>query len=712
MIQLEKPNKANVIGDVETTSFGISETDQGHVISILRDRLYSDKIAAPIREYGTNALDANREAGNDKAIKVTAPTMSAPTFSIRDYGSGISEDDMRNKYVQYGHSSKRESNLSIGQLGLGCKSGYAYTNTFRVVSYFDGEAKTYVCHLDDDNKGSISKIGTVPTTETGLEVLIDVKPQEVNAFQQKIRDVMQYFSPAPISNIDIPKVVYTEKGLHWGLRTSYYNSGPKAIMGSIAYPINPDIATTPGQSALLAMPIDIEFPIGAVEISASRESLEYKSLTKKTILNRLNAIENELTAEIKTKFDACKDTFSARKLWRDLNAKGSISSYIVNKTFCTWGTHDLSYSTFYSDTICDQWKKTEPDAKVYLHQSGARNIQRSTTKRNWTWQVTYNDVAIIHNDEAATTWTKRFATWRNSNYRQTAIIVTGTEENLQEYLLFNGLDGCPVVTLSTIAVSSSEIYLEDEGSGAIAIDYAESAEEVAKRAARLQKHKTKVFTLENPSLGKHPKSDNWSQAVIDLESDTGYYMLINSFTPMEANDLELLQLLVALEIDVGTVYGVKKDLKEKMGANWKPFSEFALEQLRTYIKASDKFDALKGQTLAAYSIIPVEADPDIETELPDPDIAKAVKAIRNSKEAYHKLNYSDQRLVTRLSNLLESLKLDINEDLELVKHVEARYFFLKAVNFFSGNGKMLCRSKEVLSELGEYIKMKQEQNNE
>ena len=86
-------------GELSSAHFGISTADQAHIIGILRNRLYSDKIMAVLREYGTNAWDAHVEAGcSDKPIKVVLPSKFAPMLRIRDYGPGIAEQDIFNVY--------------------------------------------------------------------------------------------------------------------------------------------------------------------------------------------------------------------------------------------------------------------------------------------------------------------------------------------------------------------------------------------------------------------------------------------------------------------------------------------------------------------------------------------------------------------------------------------------------------------------------------
>ena len=117
--------------DLESASFGISEADTASIMGILRDGLYTDRILAVLREYSANAWDAHRMIGKgDLPLQITIPTHNNPVLRIRDFGPGLSHDDIFKIYSQYGASTKRNTNDAVGMLGIGSKSGFAYSDTF------------------------------------------------------------------------------------------------------------------------------------------------------------------------------------------------------------------------------------------------------------------------------------------------------------------------------------------------------------------------------------------------------------------------------------------------------------------------------------------------------------------------------------------------------------------------------------------------------
>src|SRR5215468_2696367 len=136
-------------GQMKTINFRISmkPEDQLMVANILSDSLYTDKIAAILREYGCNAVDANIEAGKpDLPIEVTLPNRLEANLRIRDFGLGMTFEQVDETFCNLGASTKRNSNSVIGMLGIGGKSGFAYGDMFNVTSWHGGTKTVYSCY--------------------------------------------------------------------------------------------------------------------------------------------------------------------------------------------------------------------------------------------------------------------------------------------------------------------------------------------------------------------------------------------------------------------------------------------------------------------------------------------------------------------------------------------------------------------------------------
>ena len=113
----------------ETGEFRIRNSAKA--FSILSSGLYANKIRAIIRELSCNAVDSHVAAGKaDVPFEVHLPTALSPWFSIRDFGTGLSHEQVTKIYTTYFESTKTDSNDFIGALGLGSKSPFSYTNNF------------------------------------------------------------------------------------------------------------------------------------------------------------------------------------------------------------------------------------------------------------------------------------------------------------------------------------------------------------------------------------------------------------------------------------------------------------------------------------------------------------------------------------------------------------------------------------------------------
>ena len=176
MIAEQKTHRLVRSHDFDEAEFGIDQEDIGFVIDLLRNQIYSNKILAVVREYTVNAVDAHKEIGKPNLpICVNLPTRFNPHFTVRDYGNGLSHDDICNIYVRYCKSTKRQSNAFTGQLGIGCKSGFAYGDSFTVTSFHKGIKTTYVAQIDETSQGKIIKMDETESNEKiGIEIKIAV----------------------------------------------------------------------------------------------------------------------------------------------------------------------------------------------------------------------------------------------------------------------------------------------------------------------------------------------------------------------------------------------------------------------------------------------------------------------------------------------------------------------------------------------------------
>lgn len=261
------------------------------MFELLSARLYQDKALAVVRELSTNALDAQVEKGNgDIPFLVHLPTQFEPFFSIRDYGTGMTDEVVMELYSTMGSSSKRESNLFNGALGVGSKAPFAYTQggAFTLSSFVEGVKSIYSV-FSDGGVPSIALLGKFDTDEgNGVEISVPVNTSDIETFKTRATRVYTWFEVKPITNVTL---TYPElgkpmfKGKDWEIHTTGLPS--VVVMANVAYPIE---ASSNNLSLLGTSGLVIYAKTGEIQMAGSREGISY---TKET-LAKLSEWETEI----------------------------------------------------------------------------------------------------------------------------------------------------------------------------------------------------------------------------------------------------------------------------------------------------------------------------------------------------------------------------------------------------------------------------------
>lgn len=304
---------SNIQSDYE---FSIKESAQA--FQILSNNLYSDKILAVVREYLTNALDAQIASGVKTPFSVTLPSnnelLGNNYWQVRDYGTGLSEEDIKEFYCTYFSSSKQSSNDFTGMLGLGCKSAFAYTHEFLISSWFKGTKTDYFIFIEN-GLPKLTKLGSKPSDEpSGLKVSIYVKPSDAKEFIETTKQVLKWFPQEYVPTIlksDVEPEYETDNLKIVREQCKYANF--YCLMGNVLYPVDNDEF----ESKLIykiqgaGYKVVLKFPIGSLSILPSREGLSLDENTKKAIHKKINIATNELN--YKKKQDSSKKLFDSTK---------------------------------------------------------------------------------------------------------------------------------------------------------------------------------------------------------------------------------------------------------------------------------------------------------------------------------------------------------------------------------------------------------------
>ena len=605
----DKQIRTKAYGTLSEGKFGIAEGDQAHIFVILRNKLYSDKIMAVVREYSTNATDAHNYAGcSDTPIKVIVPSKILPAFKVRDFGMGLSEHQIYELYVKYGASTKRETNDAIGQLGLGCKSGFAYSDNFTITSFYEGIKSTYHAYIDESLVGVVKKMMEAPSDEpSGVEVSIPVLMKDVKEFSLKAAHCFRFFRIPPDCKVKPESNIYEHEGDGWKL--GVYSSGrydyklgtytkenkkPWAVMGDIGYPINPDLI--PGlneiQQSILKVPMELYFDIGDLSIAASREALEYTKHTIKSIRLKLKTVADELSTKMTSELESCDNQWQARikaqKITSGTNKEGlsGLARSIVQSSPKWKNIPDLDSSKF-------SFKEShahEGEFTVRMMGSTKDSCNQLSKYNN---SVPINEATLLFVADTPSSCIQKTIKLRNElNCKhgrkhtillaraKTAAVRNDFSTHINKWIHSKDVEGIPLHKLSDVT------YLNVSGGVGSSADSKAVATSVLKMAANWQ----------------YSKSERWLPDTADLASGTGVYVSLDRFRAHEykASDgtynhainyynkvdsekhhlwekVAILRSFKAYE-DI-QVYGFKPRIHDKLGPGWVEFQKYYKDTL-------------------------------------------------------------------------------------------------------------------------------------
>ncbi len=146
-------------------------------------------------------------------------------------------------------------------------------------------------------------------------------------------------------------------------------------MGCIGYPIQYYHLQRASRELLENTAIDINFPIGALEIAANREELQYSDFTKKALSLAVEIICNEIAEKVSERFEHCKTMWDARCLYVELFSNYSSVLYHVRNTVgqkTTWRGQKIATSS--GCNISNVGDATTYD--IYSNNNGRLTVRR------------------------------------------------------------------------------------------------------------------------------------------------------------------------------------------------------------------------------------------------------------------------------------------------------------------------------------------------
>jgi len=543
------PQDVTVHGDFATSDFAVG--DLAFIVDMFADKVYSHKERAVIRELACNAHDSHVMAGTtDIPFDVHLPTSLEPFFSIRDYGTGLDDCEVRTIFAGIGISTKRDSNEVIGCFGIGSLSPYSMTDSFTVKSYKDGICRTYNCYRDEARKPVVALLAECETDEAnGLEVSLSVNGR-VCQFEAEAENVFRFWQ-GTIPNINNVHVVsrckqqrdaYIFQSDDFGLTGGYGDM--YAIMGNISYRIPYELCDIHAGGYL-------KFELGELDFDTARENLSMTDKVRAAVKAKFELVRAQLHDLVTQKIEAEPTPFKRAIMSQRLNS-GSIG----NNAKIRMADYTLP--------------PTSEAMEVFT-----TNHRRTTEKIETTNLPLGNNVEYYEY--------KPRMTQRVRNY------VKDT--------------GCKVVLLTPQQISEckidTDVLLDLDDLPKIERSYVRSSGPVVK---------TFAFSYSERCHGK--KSDHWNAIDVDTESEELVYVEINrweiqSYSVISRDAWQLndsIKTLKANGINVPTVHGLKSAyIKSKAfsSSNWIHIDDYVKREVAknapngVYIYSSTDFDRMQ-----------------------------------------------------------------------------------------------------------------------
>lgn len=385
MILQEEVKNVETSGNFATKAFSINADSKAFMI--LADRVYTNKIKAVIREISCNANDSHVESGNSAPFDVHLPTYLESWFSVRDYGTGISHEQMMTLYSEVFTSTRNKSNDFTGSLGIGRISPYSICDSFTVISFFAGVKSTYSVYKDSSGIPNVALITQEESNEpNGLLVSVTVPASKRIEFELEAANVYQYFDMQPNINTDSVKKVILEKQKYLIKTDEYCLTGKygtlHAVMGNVAYAV--DYSLNPNNLEGF-----IRFDIGDLNFDPGREKLSLDDKTKNAVAAKTAKLSAGIAGMLLKQVEAEPTDFKKTLKYSELNDSHLGFAIKQNhKLFAPYVLHNTKtefkyFSCDYGRVYCNlRTRLPLNNVKYYLDKDGYTNRVKSYVKEN------------------------------------------------------------------------------------------------------------------------------------------------------------------------------------------------------------------------------------------------------------------------------------------------------------------------------------------
>lgn len=313
----ERQNTILGIDQDTTINMQVDSSNMKKLMMVLSENLYSDGIGSLIREYTTNALDAQREAGVTDPIHVSLVKEGGKfVFSVKDLGMGLSPDRIENVFSKYLASTKESSNDQLGYYGLGSKSALAYRDSFTILSVYDKVEYTYLMFRGEE--GTQLSLMDMNDTDAhnGVTIKVTLKEEEdYEVFLEKMKRQLAYFEGVFFTTEydDIENDFKIIKNENWKYSELNQDKYLHMSLDNVYYPI--DFEKLGIEPIAIPLALNLSLRDGLVP-TPNREQILYSPQTKALILSKIKLVADFLISKWNSVAPEAPDLFTAESLYQ------------------------------------------------------------------------------------------------------------------------------------------------------------------------------------------------------------------------------------------------------------------------------------------------------------------------------------------------------------------------------------------------------------
>jgi hypothetical protein len=291
----------------------LSENATSMVFQLFTKNVYSNPIGTVVREITSNCFDSHTEA------KVNAPVVIRKSYdketntmyiSFIDYGMGMSPDRIDNIYSVYFESTKRIDNEQIGGFGIGGKTPLAYKrstgqgeqeydNSFNVITIFDKKKYYYLVFEGEESPETVLLYSEDTDEHNGTEVKIPIAENDLYKFEKEMVRQLYYFENVIFEGFEdedgessMKNDYQIIRGKNFLFRGHQYDDYMHICLGRVAYPI--DFNALGLSRGDYRLPIALKLEVGDINVTVSRESVDYSEGTMRMLKKKLELAKDEV----------------------------------------------------------------------------------------------------------------------------------------------------------------------------------------------------------------------------------------------------------------------------------------------------------------------------------------------------------------------------------------------------------------------------------